>query len=212
VNDKPVTELSVIDATKNEVEKVQLDPKVFDVEVKEHLFHKLVVYQMAKRRKGTASTKTRSMVAGGGAKPWRQKGTGRARASTIRSPLWRTGGITFGPQPRDFSINVPKKVRKLALRSALTQKVRENQLVVVDQISLDEPKTKKALEFLKGIGVTGKSLIIVDEPQANLTLSVRNLPKVNVLPVAGLNVYDILNHQVVICTRSTIKKIEERLS
>ena len=207
-----MTELSVIDATKNEVEKVQLDPKVFDVEVKEHLFHKLVVYQMAKRRKGTASTKTRSMVAGGGAKPWRQKGTGRARASTIRSPLWRTGGITFGPQPRDFSINVPKKVRKLALRSALTQKVRENQLVVVDQISLDEPKTKKALEFLKGIGVTGKSLIIVDEPQANLTLSVRNLPKVNVLPVAGLNVYDILNHQVVICTRSTIKKIEERLS
>ncbi len=212
MKDKPVTELSVIDATKNEVEKVQLDPKVFDVEVKEHLFHKLVVYQMAKRRKGTASTKTRSMVAGGGAKPWAQKGTGRARASTIRSPLWRGGGITFGPHPRDFSINVPKKVRKSALRSALTQKVRENQLVVVDQISLDEPKTKKALEFLKGIGVTGKSLIIVDEPQANLTLSVRNLPKVNVLPVAGLNVYDILNHQVVICTKSAIKKIEERLS
>lgn len=207
-----MTELSVIDSSKREVGKVQLNPAVFDVEVKEHLFHQVVVQQLANRRSGTAATKTRSMVSGGGSKPWRQKGTGRARASSIRSPLWRGGGITFGPQPRDYSYSIPKKVKRSALCSALTHKVRENRLVVVDQIPLQEPKTKKAVEFLKGIGVTGKALLIVDEAQPNLRLSVRNLQTVNLLPVAGLNVYDILNHDVLVCTASALKKIEERLA
>ncbi len=207
-----MSSLDILDLNMNVVGKTDLKEEIFDVKVKEHLIHQVVVMQMANRRRGTSSTKNRAMVRGGGIKPWRQKGTGRARAGSIRSPLWRGGGVIFGPTPKSYNYNVPKKVRSAALKSALTQKVKEGGFLIVDKIELEEPKTKEMVSILRNLKATGRVLFILSEENRNLELSVRNIPYVNVLKLAGLNVYDLILCNTVICTEVTLHSIEETLS
>ena len=202
--------VDIIDVKNNKVGEAQLAEEVFGVEIKPYLISEVVKMQLANRRRGTACTKNRSAVRGGGRKPWRQKGTGRARAGTIRSPLWRGGGTVFGPLPRDYSYKVPKKVRKNALKSALSQKLKENKLIIVDSISLESIKTKNFVSLMKNLQVN--SALIIDQDNLNLKLSARNVPKFKVLNPEGLNVYDILLHDYLILTQSSVGEIERRLS
>ena len=204
----PVVDIK--DIANSKVGETRLADDVFGVEIKPHLIHEVVKMQLAQRRRGTASTKGRSEVRGGGRKPWRQKGTGRARAGTIRSPLWRGGGIVFGPLPRDYRYKVPKKVRKQALKSALSQKLVENKLIIVDSISLDSIKTKKFLSIMRNLRIN--DALIIDQDNLNLRLSAHNVPKVKVLQPDGLNTYDILRYDYLVLTAPSVKKIEERLS
>jgi large subunit ribosomal protein L4 len=203
--------MDVYNSNKEVVSQVTLSPSVFDVEVKEHLFYDVVRMQLANRRKGSASTKTRSEVRGGGRKPYRQKGTGRARAGTIRSPLWVGGGVIFGPQPRDYSYKVPKKVRKAALRSALTKKARDGKIVIINDFGLSEIKTKRFIEILKKLEVVN-ALIVVAESDKNLDLSSRNVREVKILPARGINVYDLLRYDTIIMTPDAVTAIEKALS
>ena len=202
--------VDIIDVKNNKVGEAQLAEEVFGVEIKPYLISEVVKMQLANRRRGTACTKKRSAVRGGGRKPWRQKGTGRARAGTIRSPLWRGGGTVFGPLPRDYSYKVPKKVRKNALKSALSQKLKENKLIIVDSISLESIKTKNFVSLMKNLQVN--SALIIDQDNLNLKLSARNVPKFKVLNPEGLNVYDILLYDYLILTQSSVGEIEKRLS
>ena len=204
----PVVDIK--DIANSKVGETQLADDVFGVEIKPHLIHEVVKMQLAQRRRGTASTKGRSEVRGGGRKPWRQKGTGRARAGTIRSPLWRGGGIVFGPLPRDYRYKVPKKVRKQALKSALSQKLVENKLIIVDSIALDSIKTKKFLSIMRSLSIN--DALIIDQDNLNLRLSAHNVPKIKVLQPDGLNTYDILRYDYLVLTAPSVKKIEERLS
>jgi large subunit ribosomal protein L4 len=191
---------------------VELDPAVFEARVLPHLFHAEVRRQLALRRAGTHSTKNRAGVSGGGIKPWRQKGTGRARQGTIRAPQWAGGGIVFGPVPRSHEHTLPKKVRRAALRSALSLRLREEKLTVVDGLALDAPRTKLLLEALRGLGLAGESLLLVIESaDPNLELAARNLPRVDVLRAAGLNVYDVLRHERLLLTRGALSAIHQRL-
>ncbi len=203
----------VIDLLDNEGKKVSelaLNKDIYEGDVNEHLFYEVVKMQLANRRSGTACTKTRAEVSGGGAKPWRQKGTGRARAGTNRSPLRRHGGITFGPKPRDYSYHVPRRVRKDAIKSALRLKLKENRLKIFDSIEFDEPKTKKALEFLKKSNLES-ALVVVDAESRNLQLAFRNLKGFKCLKADGINVYDILKYDDLVMTRSAFEKIEALL-
>lgn len=204
-------DLDVIDRRGMPVEKLAVQDGVFSAAVKAHLLHQVVTMQLANRRRGTASTKTRGEVSGGGRKPWRQKGTGRARAGSTRSPLWRTGGIAFGPKPRDYSYSLPKKVRRAALRGALTLKVQEGLFKVVDRLDIPEPKTRQMVALLKAFGIETRALILLSGENVNLQLAARNLPHVKVLPVEGLNVYDLLYYDYVICPKDTLAKVQERL-
>ncbi|MBI5428728.1 MAG: 50S ribosomal protein L4 [Nitrospinae bacterium] len=206
-------ELDVLDKSKNKVGTVRISPEVFDVKSRENLAQKYVVMQLAARRSGTAKTKSSyAEVRGGGKKPWRQKGTGRARQGTSRSALWRGGVTTFGPVPRDYSVKMPKKMRQLALKSVLTELVREKALSVVDKLTVDQPKTSEAVKLIKSLGLPQSALFLLAEKNPDLELAVRNIPNVDVLLVDGLNVYDLLNHQRVVCTPEAIKKIEERFN
>lgn len=191
--------------------KVELDERVFGAEVKEHLFHMVVRHQLAARRAGTHSTKQRAMVSGGGKKPWRQKGTGRARQGSTRAPHWRGGGSVFGPQPRSHSFLLPKKVRRAALRSALSRRLGEQALFVLDQVALPEVKTKHFRSFMKSFGFESL-LVVVAEEEQGVHLASRNIPGVTVLPVAGLNVYDVLRHRNIALTAPAIAPIVERLT
>lgn len=202
--------LGVYDINKEKVGEMELSPQVFDVEVKEHLIHDVVKMQLNNRRRGTASTKTRSQVSGGGSKPWRQKGTGRARAGSNTSPIWVRGGVAFGPHPRDYSYKVPKKVRKGAIKSVLTSKLREGNLYVIQDFPLEEIKTKAFLTILKRLNIEN-ALIVVDEPNEKLLKSARNLPHIQVMKVEGLNVYDILRYKHLVFKRSALEKVEEIL-
>jgi large subunit ribosomal protein L4 len=193
------------------VRQTELPDAVFGVEVKESLLHEVVRYQLARRRQGTAYAKNRSAVRGGGRKPWRQKGTGRARAGSTRSPLWRGGGVVFGPMPRSYAFRMPKKERRAALCSALSLKVRDEIFRIVDQLEVPQPKTRQVVELLQRFEAPPKVLLLVGEPQSFLTLSARNIPQVKVLPVAGLNVYDLLHFTMVICAEDAIEKITGRL-
>ncbi len=190
---------------------VELDERVFAADVKEHLFHMVVRYQLAARRSGTHATKQRAMVAGGGKKPWRQKGTGRARAGSTRAPNFRGGGVVFGPHPRSHAFQLPKKVRRAALRSALSRRLGEQALYVLDAIALPEVKTKHFRTFLESFGFESLLLVVAQEDQA-VRLASRNIPGVTVLPVAGLNVYDILRHRNIALTAPAIAPIVERLT
>jgi large subunit ribosomal protein L4 len=197
--------------TKREVVgQLELNDAVFAVPVKPSVLHEVVLYQLAKRRAGTAKTKGRSEVSGGGKKPWRQKGTGRARAGTSRSPIWRGGGIVHGPQPRSYVQRVPKKVRRLALKMALTQKLLDSQLTILDQLALERIKTKDFAAVLKQFEL-GKTLVVLPEGDEMVEKSARNIPAVKVLRSAGINVYDLLNYHSVLLTRATVDKIEEAL-
>jgi large subunit ribosomal protein L4 len=202
--------VDVFNIAGEKVREIALDDSVFGCEVKPHLIHDVVLWQLANRRAATAKTKTRSEVSGGGTKPWKQKGTGRARAGTNRSPLWRHGGVIFGPNNRNYTIKLPKKVRKQALCSALSLKTSENLLKVVDAINLEEPKTK---QFVKALGVLGmeQTLVVVGNVNTNIALASRNHAKSKVLGVRGLNVYDILKYKGLIMDLKAIEFIEERL-
>ena len=206
-------DLDVINLDKKKVGTVPLSPDVFDVKVRAHLVKEYVSQQQAARRSGTASTiSNRGDVRGGGKKPWKQKGTGRARAGSIRSPIWRGGLTMFGPTPRDFGFKLSKKSKKLALKSVLTERARNDGLRVVEKLTLDEPKTKAAVEVLKKFELPERTLFVVAEKDNNLELALRNLRSTDVLPVDGLNVFDLLLHETIVCTPESIKKIEERLS
>ncbi len=199
--------VDVLDKNGNMVSQLELNENIYSGEVKEHLFYEVVKMQLANRRAGTASTKTRAFVSGGGVKPWKQKGTGRARSGSIRSPLWRHGGTVFGPKPRDYSYNVPKRVVKDALKSALRLKLRDGMLKIFDSIELKEPKSKLALEMLKKSDLSN-ALIVIDGENRNLDLAVRNLKDYKVINARGINVYDLLNYDNLVITKSALEKVE----
>lgn len=194
--------------------EVDLDPVVFEAKVLPHLFHAEVRRQLARRRAGTHSTKNRAAVSGGGIKPWRQKGTGRARQGTIRAPQWAGGGIVFGPVPRSYEHALPKKVRRAALRGALSLRVREGALVVADTLDVAEAKTKQGVALLSSLGFDGsqKVLVVIDQENATLERSLRNLPWVSVIRVAGLNTYDVLRHPKLLTSRDAVAAIQARLA
>ncbi|NDY41309.1 50S ribosomal protein L4 [Dissulfurirhabdus thermomarina] len=202
--------LAVYDADRNKVGELEVSDDVFGVVVKEGVLHEVVQWQRAKRRAGTASTKGRGEVSGGGRKPWRQKGTGRARAGSVRSPLWRHGGVVFGPKPRDYGYALPKKVRRLALRMALSDKLRSDRITVLRGFGLERIKTKDMAALLRRFEVE-KAVIVIDGRDEVVELSARNLPNVKVLPQDGLNVYDLLRYEHVILHEPAVARIQERL-
>jgi large subunit ribosomal protein L4 len=206
-----MSKVDVYNSNKEVVSSVDLNPAVFGVQVKEHLFWDVVKMQLANRRKGTARTKTRAEVAGSGKKPYRQKGTGRARAGSVTSPIWVGGGTIFGPKPRDHSYKVPKKVRKAALRSALVKKLTEGKLTVMETFEISEVKTKRFLEIMERLGLT-KALIVIAEHDKNLELSARNVRGVKILMAEGLNVFDILKFDNIVITRGALELINKALS
>lgn len=189
---------------------VDLNDSIFGVEVKQHLIHDIVRMQRANRRSGNACTKTRAEVRGGGAKPWRQKGTGRARAGTNNSPIWRGGGTTFGPKPRDFSYKLPRKVRKLGLCMALSSRLAEDNLVVLDAFQMEGIKTANFVEIMKTLSLDN-ALIVIGEANENLEKSSRNVHGFKVMSSKGLNVYDILLHKKIVLVQDSLGQLEERL-
>jgi len=202
--------VDVFNIDRDVVGQLELKEGVFGVPVKVHVLHEVVLYQLAKRRAGTSGVKGRSDVAGGGKKPWRQKGTGRARAGTSRSPIWRGGGTTHGPHPRDYTMKVPKKVRRLALKMALSQKILDKEFTVLDRLELERIKTKDFSAILDLFQLQ-KTLIVIAGPDEVIEKSARNIPNVKVLRSEGLNVYDLLNYHNVLLARETVGKIEESL-
>ncbi len=202
--------VNVYDIEKNKVSELELDDSVFAVPVKEHVMYDVVRMQLASRRQGTASTKGRSDVRGGGKKPWRQKGTGRARVGTTRSPIWRGGGIVFGPQPRDYSFKITKKVRKAAIKSALTLKIQKDKMLVLNDFQLDEIKTKKFKEVLERFELKS-ALFVIDKANPELQKSSRNIKDVKMMLSEGINVYDILKYDNLILLEPSVKMIERAL-
>lgn len=202
--------VGIYDVEKNKVGEIELSDIVFGTELNEAALYDVVRMQMASRRRGTASTKERSDVRGGGRKPWRQKGTGRARAGTRRSPLWRGGGIVFGPKPRDYVCKVPKKVRKKALISALSMKVREERMLILRDFPMEEIKTKKFKEVVERFGLK-KALFVLDKPYPNLERASRNLKDIGMIRSEGINVYDLLNYGHVVLLEPAVKMIEGAL-
>lgn len=189
--------------------EIELNPEIFDVEINEHAVYTVVKNLLANKRQGTQSTLTRAEVRGGGRKPWRQKGTGRARQGSIRSPQWKGGGVVFAPKPRDYSYTTPKKIKRLALKSVLTSKVKENELIVVDSINFDAPKTKEMVKMLEAIKADKKALIVIKRPELNVIKSAANLPTVCTTNANTLNVYDILKYNSLILTKEALEEIEE---
>lgn len=200
--------VKVFNLSGSEVGSIDLNDSIFAVEVNEHIMHQAVVQYLANQRQGTQSTLTRAEVRGGGRKPWRQKGTGRARQGSIRSPQWTGGGVVFAPKPRDYSFKLNKKVKRSALKSALTTKVNEGKLIVIDELNLNEIKTKKMAEVLKNVNAV-KPLIVIEEGNTNAVLSARNLADVKTAGVNGINVYDILKYDSLVVTKAAVTKIEE---
>ena len=204
--------LPVVSQSRAPAGEVQVPAAVVAGPLREHLLHAVVRSQLAGRRAGTAATKTKGFVSGGGKKPWRQKGTGRARAGSSRSPLWAGGGTTFGPRPRDYGYRLPRTARKAALRAALASRHATGALLVVDGLRLPEPKTKRMVECLDGLGLAGASvLLVLAEPDQAIERAARNLPHVKVLVARGLNVYDVLGHAHLIMTRAALEEVAGRL-
>lgn len=199
--------IDVLNKDGAKVTNIEVSEETFGGDVKEHLFYEVVKMQLANRRTGSASTKTKGLVSGGGIKPWKQKGTGRARSGSNRSPVWRHGGTVFGPHPRDYSYSVPKRVMKDALKSALTLKIKDGNLRLLDAFDLDSPKTSVALGLMKKSGFAN-ALIVIDGENRNLTLAVRNLKDYKLINARGINVYDILNYDNLVMTRSAFEKVE----
>ncbi|MCK9229938.1 MAG: 50S ribosomal protein L4 [Syntrophales bacterium] len=201
---------AVYDINRNEVGEVDLDDRVFAVPVNTDVIYEVVTMQRAQRRSGTASTKRRGDVHGGGKKPWRQKGTGRARAGTIRSPLWKGGGVVFGPHPRSYSFKVPRKVRKAALKSALSMKLKENQLIILREFPMEEIRTKRFKEVMDRFELA-KTLFVLDREDTVLDKSSRNIPDVKMMRAEGINVYDLLRYDTVVLMEPSVKMIEGAL-
>ena len=200
------------DASGKKVKDAELSAAVFEIEPNVHAMHEVVRSQRAARRQGTHDTLTRGQVRGGGKKPWRQKGTGRARQGTIRAPQWAGGGTVFGPHPRSYAFKVPAKVVKLAMRSALSAKLADGEIVVVDQLSFEKPSTKQAVEVLKNLGLEGRVTIIVPDEDVNTFLSFRNLAKVRTIGVSELNTLDFIDNKALVLTEAALTRIEEVLA
>ena len=198
----------MVDMSNKKVKDVEL-PSLFGREVKSHLLHAAVVNQLANKRAGTASTKNKAMVSGGGKKPWKQKGTGRARAGSNRSPLWRHGGTVFGPTPRDYSYEMPKKEKRAAMMSALAAKVGESRMILLDKIELADPRTKQMTGMLETLGVSESALVLIHAENKNVTLAARNIPNVKVLRMNNINVYDLLKYRYLITTQDALTAMQE---
>jgi large subunit ribosomal protein L4 len=206
------TLVDVVNAKNETVDRCELPETIFGAPVKPHLLHDVVRMQLANRRHGTAETKGRAEVSGGGKKPWKQKGTGRARAGSSRSPLWRHGGTVFGPHPRSYAYEVPKAVRRQALLAALTTKAQAGAIRIVESFGLERPSTKAMVGLLKGVGVTGKALVVLPARDEALEKSARNLQMVRVLTVQGLNVYDVLRADTLLLTPEGVQTLREVLA
>ncbi|MEK4501618.1 50S ribosomal protein L4 [Bacillus sp. FSL R12-0069] len=204
--------VTVYNQTGSQVGEIELAEAIFGIEPNEAVLFEAVMMQRASLRQGTHKVKTRSEVRGGGRKPWRQKGTGRARQGSIRSPQWRGGGTVFGPTPRSYAYKLPKKVRRLAIKSALATKVVENNIVVLEDLVLNAPKTKDMLAVLKGLTVEKKALIVTADTNESVELSARNIPGVTVITADGVNVLDVLHHDKLIMTKAAVEKVEEVLA
>jgi large subunit ribosomal protein L4 len=205
-----MTAVDVFDTSRNKISQIDVSDTVFKAPLRKQLFYDVVLSQMAKRRSGTAAVKNRTAVSGGGKKPWKQKGTGRARAGSSRSPLWRGGGIVFGPTPRSYEIALPKKVRKLALCSALSMKLKENKMLIIDKLEFPVIKTKAVVSILKQLGLS--NVLIIEQENLNLEMSARNVPHVKVMRPEGLNVYDVLKYEHIVITQPCVEKIQGRLA
>jgi large subunit ribosomal protein L4 len=203
-----MAKVAVLNMQGQQVEELELNDAIFGVEVNEHLIHRAVVAQLANKRQGTQSAKTRAEVRGGGAKPWRQKGTGRARQGTIRAPQWRGGGVVFAPKPRDYSISMNKKEKRVALKSVLTTKVADAKFIVLDTLDFSEIKTKNMLNVLENLKV-GKALIVLNEENKNVVKSAGNIQDVKMALTNTINVYDILKYDTFIVTKDAVATIEE---
>ena len=205
-----MTNFKLMDQNGNQAGEVALNDNVFSVEPNEAVVFDAIIRQRAGKRQGTSTVRNRSAVRGGGKKPWRQKGTGRARQGSIRAPQWRGGGIVFGPTPRSYAYSMPRKQRRLAIKSVLSQKVLDQNLVVLDKLTMAAPKTKDFVAILNGLKLEGKVLVVSDDK--NVQLSAKNLPKVKVVPVNSLNVEDAVNYDKLVMTQDDVKKIEEVLA
>lgn len=210
-------EYKVVDMSGKQTGTVALDSRIFQAPILEHLVHDVVVWQRNKKRAGTAAAQVRSEMEGGGRKPWKQKGTGRARAGSNISPVWVGGAVVFGPQPRDYTTRVSRRSRKQALTSVLSEKVKTETLVVLDDIVLSGMRTKEIASLLSSVGAGEKKSLIVlkgdgDERETVIEKSARNIPGVKILPVAGLNVYDLLNHKYLVCTKDGIQNLQEQIA
>ena len=201
--------VSVYNMEGKEVGTIELNDAIFGVKINEHLVHMAVVQQLANNRQGTQKAKTRSEVSGGGRKPWRQKGTGHARQGSTRSPQWTGGGVVFAPTPRDYSFKLNRKEKRAALKSALTDKVQSNKLIVIDELKFDEIKTKSFKNVLDNLKINNKSLVVLNEKDEKVVLSAKNIPTVKTALTNTINVYDILNAQTVVLTKEAVKTIEE---
>ena len=205
-------QLDVVNNENQKVGSVDVNDDVFGGRVNTDLMWESVVHANAAERRGTHATKNRALVSGSGKKPWRQKGTGRARVGEIRTPLWRHGGTVFGPTPRDYSYDMPKKAKKAALRSALSKRAQDGGLKVVDHFDIATPKTKELMTILKGLGADGKTLLVDSQPTNNLILSGRNIPGLKVVDASQVNVYDVLDCRTVLVSQEALTKLEERLT
>ena len=203
--------IDVLDASGKKVGDTEVSSAIFEGKIKPALMHEMMVCQMANKRRGTHKTKTRAEVSGGGKKPFKQKGTGQARAGSTRSPLWRGGAVIFGPVPRDYSFKLPKQARRAALISAISMKMKEGAVTMVDKVELAEPKTKKAAAFLAGLGVTGSAVVVTGVLHGPTQLGFRNLPKVKTLTPGKLNVYDLVNCDKIVIAQDAITGLHERL-
>lgn len=204
-----MSKVSVFDMLGKQVAETEISDSIFGITPNEAVMHAMVVNYLANQRQGTQSTLTRTEVRGGGRKPWRQKGTGHARQGSIRAPQWTHGGVALGPKPRDYSYSLNKKVRRLAMKSALSTKLQDNNLIVLDSIKIDEFKTKSIVSMLKALNVDGKALIVMPEVNTKLIKSAANIPGIKTALVNTLNVYDILNYDKFIVVQDAVSKIEE---
>ncbi|QSX05990.1 50S ribosomal protein L4 [Sedimentibacter sp. zth1] len=201
--------VALYDINGSQVGDVELCDAIFGIEPNNHVMYEAVKNYLANQRQGTQSAKTRAEVRGGGRKPWRQKGTGRARQGSIRAPQWKGGGVVFAPKPRDYSYSIPKKVKRLALKSALSSKVIDKEIIVLDSLTLEQPKTKEMVKVLSNLKANKKSLIVIPERDANVVRSASNIPGVKTAYVNTINVYDILNCDTFIITKDAVNKVEE---
>lgn len=204
--------IDVMDVSGTKVGEMDLSDDIFGVEVNEHLMHSMVRMHLENRRQGTSDTKTRSEVAGGGRKPWRQKGTGRARQGTIRSPLWRKGGVAFGPHQREFGFTIPKKARRVAMKSALTSKVQLGEMIVLNEFRLAEAKTKEMVKVLSNLNASNSALLVTEGLDESVIMSARNLQGIKTSTVREINVYDVLAHEKLVITKDAVARIEEVLT
>ena len=201
--------VALYDITGSQIGDIELNDDVFGVKVNTHVMYEAVKNYLANQRQGTQSAKTRAEVRGGGRKPWRQKGTGRARQGSIRAPQWKGGGVVFAPKPRDYSYSIPKKVKRLALKSALSSKVEDQEIIVVDQLVLEQPKTKEMVKVLKNLNSSKKTLIVIPERDEAVIRAAANIPGVKTAYVNTINVYDILNCDSFLITKDAVNKVEE---